>query len=151
MPCVCTGVWVNYRSTIAAGHTGPYAQYINRGGERTPCQLSTLRWVEVMHMPSLTTSVWGDQFWLYVARGSGLWYNAGRTLVCSDSIDLAAFMNYSGYKRRDGATKPPLFEEARRRFSGWLDSISFTSHGAHNPMRTCSPLNPISTVYIQSA
>ena len=65
---------------------------------------------------------------MYVARGSGLWYDAGRTLVCSDTIDLANYMNDTKYSPRVGDTKPPLFEAAIRVLAGQFESISFAHH-----------------------
>ena len=125
-------IWVNYRSHASTGHV-PYDHFINRGGSRKPCEPANWGWIEVMHQPSLSISrwyqsSWSDQLWMYVANGSGLWYNAGRTLLCSDSIDLASYLNYTQYRRRTGDTKPPLFEEARRRLVRSFDSISFDSH-----------------------
>ena len=86
-----------------------------------------------MHTPAVSQSrpnqaSWTNQLWMYHAPGSGLWYDAGRTLVCSDTIDLSFFINYTGYSRRNGNSKPPLFEEARRRLAGSFDSISFENH-----------------------
>lgn len=65
---------------------------------------------------------------MYMARGSGLWYEAGRTLLCGDTQDLADMLNFTSYRSRVGDTKPPLFEAARRRLAGSFDSISFDSH-----------------------
>ena len=59
---------------------------------------------------------------------AGLWYDAGRTLRCSDTVDLAAYLNDTGYRPRVGDTKPPLFELAIRRLRGEFDSISFEHH-----------------------
>jgi len=89
-----------------------------------------------MLQPSLSTArtsrgysaSWTDQLWMYVTRGSGLWYYAGRTLLCSDTQDLANLLNASYCQHRVGNTKPPLFEPARRRLAGAYDSISFDSH-----------------------
>ena len=129
-------LWVNYTSHRATGHV-PTTAFINRGGfpnsTRKPCQQAVWGWVEIMHQPSVSVArwyqvSWTDQLWMYVVRGSGLWYYAGRTLLCKDTVDLAAFLNYSSYKRRVGDTKPPLFEEARRRLAGSFDTISFDSH-----------------------
>ena len=128
-------LFVNYRRYAALGYDGPYSQYINRGGQRNPCGSAEWPWIEVAHQPSLSPPSrpkqpigWSDQLWMYVANGTGLWYKAGRTLLCSDTVDLAIYLNYTTYRRRDGASKPPLFEEARRRLAGEFDSISFDNH-----------------------
>ena len=72
---------------------------------------------------------WGEQLWMYVVNGSGLWYRAGRTLLCSDTLDLAIYLNAtSWYKRRTSDSKPPLFELAIHRLGGTIDSISFEHH-----------------------
>lgn len=124
-------VWVGYRSHQSTGHT-PYTAFINRGGKRG-CRPGMLGWVEVMHQPSVSESrkyqvSWSDQLWMYRVNGSGLWYHAGRTLLCSDTIDLAAYLQYEGYNRRVGDTKPPLFDAARRRLAGSFDTVSLDSH-----------------------
>ena len=142
-----SAVWVRYRSQASTSNT-PYERYINAGGSLHPCKgpaearhcrqpckpaREKLGWIEVMHLPAVSRDiqhkgVWTNQLWMYHAPGSGLWYDAGRTLVCSDTVDLAYFINYTGYNRRVGETKPPLFEEARRRLAGSFDSITFENH-----------------------
>ena len=135
--------WVNYRSHASMGLV-PYDAFINSGGptyklngvnvvQRLPCRVAHLGWMEVLHLPSWSNSrpyqvSWGNQFWMYVVNGSGLWYNAGRTLLCGDTMDLVDYLNYSKYRRRVGDTKPPLFEEAIRRLNHTFDSISFDMH-----------------------
>ena len=46
-----------------------------------------------MHTPYGGTS--HGVLWMYSARGSGLWYDTGRTLVVSDTIDVLNFLNAS--------------------------------------------------------
>ena len=130
-------MWPDYRTHETTGHV-PTKAHINRGGlsvngTRRRCRPTVWGWIEVMHQPSVSVSrwyqaSWANQLWVYKARGSGLWYNAGRTLLCSDTIDLAEYLNYSGYKRMVGDTKPPMFEMARHRLAGSFDSISFENH-----------------------
>ena len=137
-------MWLNYRTQKSLG-LYPHEHYINRGSYpavksslasrrlHAACKPVTWGWLEVLHMPSWSQSrpyqkSWGNQLWMYVVRGSGLWYHAGRTLLCSDTIDLVNYLNYSKYSARTGDTKPPLFEEAISRLNGSFDSISFTTH-----------------------
>lgn len=145
-----SALWVHYRSQAITGNV-PLEKFINAGASLhtckrrppsrhwrktcQPCQPARERWgwIEVMHTPAVSQSkahrgMWSNQLWMYHAPGSGLWYDAGRTLVCSDTVDLAFFINYTGYSRRIGHSKPPLFEEARRRLAGSFDSISFENH-----------------------
>lgn len=54
-------------------------------------------WVEVTHafIRSNLQPFERDALWFYRARGSGTWYFTGRTLVASDTSDLAMFLNRS--------------------------------------------------------
>ena len=69
-----------------------------RGGARAPVRIEERQWVEVTHTFPSYQHLWSAErsgLWMYVARGSGLWHHAGRTLVVSDVIDLARFLNVS--------------------------------------------------------
>jgi hypothetical protein len=69
-----------------------------RGGARVPVHVEERQWVEVTHAFPSYQHLWNSErsgLWMYEARGSGLWHHAGRTLVASDVIDLARFLNVS--------------------------------------------------------
>ena len=67
--------------------------------------------------------------WMYIARGSGTWFNPGRVLALSDVWDLAVFLNATReYNPRLVASKTYLMALATERLRGVVDSISFAFH-----------------------
>ena len=112
----------------------PNGAAINRGGLRLnfsqPAPVRTWPWVEVMHSPSYGVSSMGHgNLWMYLARGSGLWFRPGRVLVLSDVWDLAEFLNLTTiYNPRLPSTKAVLMDRATGLLRGFVDSIAFTSH-----------------------
>ena len=100
--------FVNYtlRSNIANGGQ------VNLGGQRTPGRIVRWPWTEVTHSPN-----GGDRFmasgnlWMYVARGSGLWFDPGRVLELSDTFDLAIYLNLTRhYHSRSTGSKSVLLQ-----------------------------------------
>eukprot|EP00966_Prymnesium_polylepis_P055401 1281216-Prymnesium_polylepis.2 len=67
-----------------------------RRGTRAPVLVLDGRdlWIEVSHsyvpgyLPYESAALW-----MYKASGSGAWYRLGRTLVCTDTLDLARWLN----------------------------------------------------------
>ena len=64
------------------------------GGVRRPPYVEEGRSIEVTHMYAHDVKE-KHQFFMYRAVGSGLFYRANRTLVCSDARDLAEMLNVS--------------------------------------------------------
>ena len=66
---------------------------------------------------------------MYIARGSGLWFQAGRVLALSDVWDLAVYLNATSiYNPRSVGSKTGLMDLATQRWRGVVDSISFAFH-----------------------
>jgi hypothetical protein len=103
---VVGATFVDYpeRSKIMHGNT------VNGGGPRAPPKWRRWPWTEVLHSPSWGRGMVDEQLWMYVARGSGLWFNPGRVLELSDTWDLAIFLNYSGYNGRSTGSKAALMQ-----------------------------------------
>lgn len=123
------GVFVDYTERTRV----PNGNHINRGGPRVgmqPKSITTWPWVEVMHSPSYGIRDMEDgNLWMYVARGSGMWFNPGRVLALSDTWDLAEFLNETGrYNYLDLKSKAALMRRATERLHGTFDSISFAYH-----------------------
>ena len=78
---------------IGTRWVAPEERISNKGGTRDAPTIHDGRWVEVVHTPYGGTS--HGVLWMYSARGSGLWYDTGRTLVVSDTIDVLNFLNAS--------------------------------------------------------
>lgn len=95
-------------------------------------------WTEVVHSYRGAYNLWvhkmeREGFWLYKARGSGVWYNTGRTLVVADRYQLALWINASwpaahshGPRPRAGETHPYYWTREARR-AGY-DTVIFTHH-----------------------
>ena len=67
--------------------------------------------------------------WMYIARGSGVWFNPGRVLALSDVWDLAVYLNATHrYNPRVVASKTMLIHYATQELAGTFDSISFLFH-----------------------
>lgn len=58
---------------------------LSAGGRRDPPFEIEPQWLEVTHSEG---TAWGVLFF-YSARGSGLWYFTGKTLVVNDIVDLS--------------------------------------------------------------
>ena len=107
---------------------------INRGGMRIgedgPPQPQTWPWVEIMHDPGYgVTSQGSHVLWMYLARGSGVWFHPGRVLALSDMWDLAAYLNEThNYNPRAVQSKTVLMLQATSRLAGKFDSIAFIFH-----------------------
>ena len=107
---------------------------INRGGLRLnltlPTPIRRWPWVEVLHDAGYGVASQGvGNLWMYLARGSGLWFDPGRVLVLSDVWDLATFLNATNsYNPRVPTSKTLLMNIATVRLRGAVDSIAFTSH-----------------------
>jgi hypothetical protein len=112
----------------------PNGALINRGGARfdpkKPPPLRIWPWVEVIHTPHFGVAAQGgSNLWMYIARGSGLWFNPGRVLALSDVWDLAVYLNAtSEYNPRSVGSKTALMQLATRRLRGVVDSIAFLFH-----------------------
>lgn len=112
----------------------PNGEMINRGGQRMselhPPHISRWPWVEVMHSPSYGVgSMSTGNLWMYVARGSGLWFRPGRVLALSDVFDLAVYLNATSYyNARNPSSKAQLLLEATQRLNATFDSIAFSYH-----------------------
>jgi hypothetical protein len=123
-------VFVDYpeRTRIANGAA------INRGGVRLstdrPPQVHRWPWVEVMHNPSYGVATQGAQvLWMYMARGSGIWFHPGRVLALSDVWDLAVYLNETrNYNPRAVESKTILMARAKEMLANEFDSISFAFH-----------------------
>lgn len=102
---VVGATFVDYpeRSKIMHGNT------VNGGGPRAPPKWRRWPWTEVLHSPSWGRGMVDEQLWMYVARGSGLWFNPGRVLELSDTSDLAIFLNAS-YSARHTGSKAVLMQ-----------------------------------------
>ena len=112
----------------------PNGALINRGGHRLdPSRLPPMRtwpWIEVMHAPHYGISSQGHgNLWMYIARGSGLWFDPGRVLALSDVWDLALYLNMTHeYNPRLPSSKTYLMQLATQRLRGVFDSIAFAFH-----------------------
>ena len=125
------GTFVDYPSRLGIANGAA----INRGGARLNLSNSaynqTWPWMEVLHSPGHdhTSKQGHDNLWMYMARGSGVWFNPGRVLVLSDTWDLAVYMNVTDrYSPRLVGTKTWLMQHARRKLSRDFDSIAFLFH-----------------------
>ena len=111
----------------------PNGALINRGGPRqgpTSQVAKTWPWIEVLHAPRAgVTSMAHGNLWMYIARGSGLWFNPGRVLALSDTWDLAVYLNVTRtYNPRSTGSKTWLLGEATKQLAGLIDSIAFAFH-----------------------
>lgn len=110
------------------------SEAINRGGPRinltAPPPIRAWPWVEVMHSPHYGIGSQGHgNLWMYMARGTGLWFDPGRVLVLSDVWDLALFLNEtSRYAPRLPSAKTALMQVATQQLRSTVDSIAFTFH-----------------------
>ena len=112
----------------------PNGAAINRGGPRLdpskPPPTHHWPWIEVMHSPGYGIASQGaGNLWMYIARGSGLWFHPGRVLALSDVWDLAVYLNETAiYHPRFVSTKTVLLRRATEKLQGVVDSISFSFH-----------------------
>ena len=66
---------------------------------------------------------------MYLARGSGVWFDPGRVLAVSDVYDLAVYLNAThSYNPRSVGSKTALMQLAKERLTGEFDSVSFLFH-----------------------
>ena len=123
------------------GHEGLcYGAAANEGGHRRPPRRldGDDTWVEVVHRAAVggatdnpTSRLERQALWMYAARGSGLWYRTGATLVMSDTIDLVHALNFTTLTIGHDApphfvSKPRLLRLARSRLRA--DTVIFTHH-----------------------
>ena len=73
----------------------PNGRVINRGGPRAAARVVQWPLTEVLHSPGYSHGMVDEQLWMYVARGTGLWFDPGRVLELSDTFDLALYLNSS--------------------------------------------------------
>ena len=123
-------IW-HYRRRLCNG------QPPNMGGPRRPPREKAGVWIEVMHRKA---DYWAPleaaALWFYRAAGSGLWFYTGRTLLMSDTIDLARHLNYSSlsgdpdrfYNRGGAISKRSLLHRACAALGQAFDSLVFTHH-----------------------
>ena len=123
------------------GHSGLcYGDAANAGGRRRP----PLRleghdtWEEVVHQFGVggitdnpVSRLELQALWMYSAKGSGLWYRTGHTLVMSDTIDLVHALNFTHLSIAHDApphfvSKPRLLQLARSVLGA--DTLIFTHH-----------------------
>ena len=132
-----------YRRSMLGGFFVDYVErrntvngdLINRGGPRLPPQIVRWPWTEVMHsnhhgLTSMQGGVGQGNLWMYVARGSGLWFDPGLVLEFSDTVDLAIYLNTSSsdYHPRSVDQKVKLFASATKRLAMHVDSIALKYH-----------------------
>ena len=111
----------------------PNGNFINRGGLRynhsAPPLPRIWPWIEVMHNPHYGVSTQSSSaLWMYIARGSGLWFNPGRVLALSDVWDLAQYLNVTTYEPRHPQSKTILMATAKHMLNTTVDSIAFAFH-----------------------
>ena len=94
------------------------------GGQRAALTASNASWVEVFHYYFVARE--SRQVWLYAARGSGVWFKAGRMASFSDTADLARHLGWNVESAR--LHKEALMEEAAARLGSEFDTIAFTHH-----------------------
>ena len=119
------------------------------GGQRAAPTASNASWIEVFHYFGDKTIVReSHQLWLYAARGSGVWFKAGRMISFSDTADLARHLGWNVetvYLR-----KGPLMEAAAARLGSEFDTIAFTHHvdaGFANLKKCAAPSVGWSSIY----
>ena len=93
------------------------------GGQRAALTARNASWIEVFHYFVASES---RQVWLYAARGSGVWFRAGRMACFSDTADLARHIGWNVESAR--LHKGALMEEAAARLGSEFDTIAFTHH-----------------------
>ena len=73
----------------------------SKGGARGPPRVLDGTWREVSHV-YVKHSLERKAVYMYAARGSGLWYYTGKTIIVSDHYDLALHVNMKAvYERLD--------------------------------------------------
>ena len=118
--------WVDFRPRSLLM---PKRRLDNRGGDRVPARAADWSWVEVIHQPGLGGAMALDHLWMYMAKGSGLWFHAGRVLECSDFIDLAMYLGLGGQNLSlSYPARRHVINEAVTRLSSQFDTISFGMH-----------------------
>jgi len=107
----------------------PHGGLINLGGPRAPARWRRWPWTEVLHSPGWGRGMVDGQLWMYIARGSGLWFDPGLVLELSDTYDLAVFLNATkNYNPRSAGSKAGLMNLAIEQLAGHYDSIAFAYH-----------------------
>ena len=128
----CESLWVYRHAHTCSGDRPEF------GGVRGLPVERHAGWVEVTHTFS-GYFMERSGLWMYVARGSGLWYNASTTLVVSDAVDLARSLNLSlidpvlhvadTLPGRKGVSKLRLIEHVKRLLpSRGVNTVQFKSH-----------------------
>jgi len=88
---------------------------VNMGGPRASPRIRRWPWTEVLHSPRWGRGMVDEQLWMYVARGSGLWFHPGRVLELSDTYDLAIYLNATKeYHSRSVGSKAALLQIGER-------------------------------------
>lgn len=129
----CESLWV-YRHAHTCSGDRP-----ELGGVRAPPMERDAGWLEVSHTFS-GYFMERSGLWMYVARGSGLWYNASSTMVVPDAVDLARALNLSlvdpvlhgvadMLPGRKAVSKARLIEHVKRLLpSRGVSTVQFKSH-----------------------
>ena len=116
--------------------TTPNGEHVNAGGLRAQPRVSVWPWTEVLHSPGYGVRSMGSAegtLWMYVAPGSGLWFDPGRVLELSDTVDLAIFLNESRhYHSRSPASKTDLLRRGAWRRAALAKAM-------RPPPRHCQP------------
>ena len=114
-------LWVYHFERPCAGVMGGHGDADNgRGGYAREV---SARWVEVTHEYQRTEELESEALFLTLARGSGVWYYTGKTLLVNDASRLETYMrdlNMSAVGRwshDQGRLSKPLQELRRRGFA----------------------------------
>lgn len=125
-----TGRKVDYEVVRSKGRS-PLDRH-NAGGERVAPVVRSSTWMEVSHTRDDRDPLDGSNLWMYRARDgkTGLFFRSGDFLECSDTVDLARYMNATYYDPRDYGSKMRLFRDATEGLGlpANVRSIVFTSH-----------------------
>jgi len=100
----------------------------NWGGARLRPYAINRSWVEVFHYYGYGKGLDTPHLWLYQARGSGVYYRPGRTLVFSDHADLVTYLERVHQERVSVNSKDRLISTASRLLSREYDTIAFSHH-----------------------
>lgn len=106
------------RGTTWVYHKPPYKPYAD----------NTL--VEVAHCAnSIVSKFESTGIWFYAAKGSGVYFNLGKTISFNDHIDAAKyFLNKDCTTNFQGKECEELFEEMFKKAAEKYDSVQFLNH-----------------------
>jgi hypothetical protein len=86
-------LWINHGPSRWDADWEMHTHTNQMGGSRNQPVIRKGEWMEVSHYGGVDNA-WGAT-WFYAARGSGLWYYTGDTLVANDIVDIARYFNVS--------------------------------------------------------